>query len=131
MSSEFKRYVANTLKRSTVAQDVYWLEGWKGEISIQLRMIREKKGLSQKDVAEKLGISQAAVAKLEAGANMTLETLWKLSRVLGVDVTIFNCSIFAEKNRMDEIMAQADVPVAKTKTRKLLSLPRILRPQKA
>ncbi|MBI2909637.1 MAG: helix-turn-helix transcriptional regulator [Chloroflexi bacterium] len=43
-------------------------------------------GLTQKQMAEKMGISQAAVARLESGARLpNLDTLYRLARVLGVD----------------------------------------------
>ncbi|MBI2865656.1 MAG: helix-turn-helix transcriptional regulator [Chloroflexi bacterium] len=46
-------------------------------------------GLTQKQLAEKMGTSQAAVARLENGRSWpTLSTLQKLARVLDIDFTI-------------------------------------------
>lgn len=46
-------------------------------------------GLTQKHLAEKMGTSQAAIARLESGTRLpTLDTLYRLAQVLGVDFTI-------------------------------------------
>jgi ribosome-binding protein aMBF1 (putative translation factor) len=68
-------------------------EGRKGEslhdiyykISTALFMYRTKLKLSQKKLAEKLGVTQAMVSKLESGNyNYTIEQLWKVSQKLGL-----------------------------------------------
>ena len=54
------------------------------EISLKLINFRLSKNLSQKQLAEKLQISQSMVSKLESGDyNPTVEQLWRLSRKLG------------------------------------------------
>ncbi len=45
---------------------------------------REKKGLTQKQLADKLGVKQQVVARVENGSNITLETLIKFLDVLGI-----------------------------------------------
>lgn len=46
-------------------------------------------GLTQKQLADKLGTTQSAVARLESGTQMpTLDTLYRLAVVLGVDFSI-------------------------------------------
>ena len=51
------------------------------------RAWREYKGLTQAQVAEKLGISQPAMAQMERPeANLRKKTLTKLSHVLGITV---------------------------------------------
>ena len=54
-------------------------------IEQQLAQLRQKQGLSQRDFARLLGISQPAVAKMESGRvrNFTLETLARSAAVLG------------------------------------------------
>ncbi|NLN49806.1 MAG: helix-turn-helix transcriptional regulator [Clostridiales bacterium] len=53
-------------------------------ISTKIFDYRLEKGLSQKQLAEILGITQAMVSKLESGEyNPTVEQLWKVSRKLG------------------------------------------------
>jgi ribosome-binding protein aMBF1 (putative translation factor) len=46
-------------------------------------------GLTQKELAEKMGTTQSAIARLESGSQMpTLNTLFRLAAALGVDFTI-------------------------------------------
>lgn len=53
-------------------------------ISTKIFDYRMEKGLSQKQLAEILGITQAMVSKLESGEyNPTVEQLWKVSKKLG------------------------------------------------
>jgi len=55
----------------------------------RLRVLREEKALTQRDVAEKLGISQAAYSRLEKGeVEVSLNKLIKLSEVYGVDLAV-------------------------------------------
>ena len=50
---------------------------------------RNKKGLTQQKLAEKLGTKQSAIARFEAGnANPTLSFLKKLSRALDLKLTV-------------------------------------------
>ena len=51
--------------------------------------MRERQGLTQVQLAKKAGVTQAYIAKLEAGdkANPTLDVLKRLARALGVPVT--------------------------------------------
>lgn len=58
--------------------DIYY------SISTKISDYRMEKGLSQKQLAEILGITQAMVSKLESGEyNPTVEQLWKVSTKLG------------------------------------------------
>ena len=56
----------------------------------ELVALREKRGLSQRELAELLGTSQPYVAKLESGRvkNLGVKTLLKCARALGGTVTI-------------------------------------------
>lgn len=55
----------------------------------QLISIRLKKRLTQKDVAEKLGTKQSAVARLESGnINPSLEFLQKIAQAMGYKLSI-------------------------------------------
>ena len=46
-------------------------------------------GLTQKELAEQMGTSQAAIARLEGGSRMpSVRTLHRLAVILGVDFTI-------------------------------------------
>jgi len=55
----------------------------------QLIGIRLKKGLTQKEMAKKLGTKQSAIARLESGKyNPTLEFLQKTAKALGTKLVI-------------------------------------------
>lgn len=51
-----------------------------------IREARKAKGMTQKELAEKLGVSEAAVYRYEQGQNFTIETLYKISQVVGITV---------------------------------------------
>lgn len=63
--------------------DIYY------SISTKIFDYRMEKGLSQKQLAEILGITQAMVSKLESGEyNPTVEQLWKVSKKLGWNLKV-------------------------------------------
>ena len=66
-------------------------EGWLDKSAkIALRVLRtlRAKGMSQKDLADKLGISAQQVNKLVKGQeNLTLETISRLEVVLGIELS--------------------------------------------
>lgn len=58
-------------------------------VSLRLIQYRVHKGLSQAELAKKIGIKQPAVARLEAGEkNPTWETLSRLSDTLGIEFLV-------------------------------------------
>ena len=54
-----------------------------------IKALRERKGLSQKALADRIGVSDAYITMLETGkrANPSLKILKKLAKALGVPVT--------------------------------------------
>jgi transcriptional regulator with XRE-family HTH domain len=48
--------------------------------------IRKAKKISQKEISESLGISQAAYAKFESGNSITVDRLYKIAEFLGVSI---------------------------------------------
>lgn len=59
------------------------------DLGEKVRDAREAMGLSQRKLASRMGTSQAAVARLEAGAvGATLTTLQKVAAALELKVTI-------------------------------------------
>lgn len=62
----------------------------KSNLGKQIKKYRQKRGLSQEELAEKLEISQQTLSKIECGKNfLTAETLEKLQNVLGVSISEF------------------------------------------
>jgi predicted RNase H-like HicB family nuclease/DNA-binding XRE family transcriptional regulator len=57
--------------------------------AIHLRQLRMKKGLTQGEVAKKLGVSQQSYAKLETpNCNPSLDTIKRLSDALDVEIDL-------------------------------------------
>ena len=58
-------------------------------LATEIHDLREKRGLSQRELAERLGTTQSAIARLEAG-NVTpnLATLDKIAHALNVDLVV-------------------------------------------
>jgi len=55
-------------------------------LGIHVRQIREKKGLSQQDLADDCGITQNQVGRIErAEINTTIKTLVKIANALNVE----------------------------------------------
>lgn len=58
-------------------------------LAFELRALREKKGLSQRELAERVGTTQSAIARLEAGnISPSLPTLDKVAAALGAEVSL-------------------------------------------
>ena len=56
---------------------------------IAIRDAREEAGLSQTELAARIGIAQSALSRIEAGrANLTLGTLQRVTDALGVSLTL-------------------------------------------
>ena len=59
------------------------------DVGEQIRDAREEAGLSQRELAAKMGTSQAAVARLESGGvGATLTTLHRVAAALGRRITV-------------------------------------------
>ena len=59
------------------------------EVGEQVRDARETAGLSQRELAARMGTSQAAIARLEAGGvGATLTTLQKVATALNLEVAV-------------------------------------------
>jgi transcriptional regulator with XRE-family HTH domain len=70
------------------------------DISMKIFEFRVKNNWTQKQLAEKLGITQSMVSKLESGQyNPTVEQLWRISKKLGWNFKI----IFGEEEDKPQI----------------------------
>lgn len=58
---------------------------------IKLKELREKKQLTQQDLAEKSGVSRITISAIETGVqkNVTVKTLLSLSKALNVKIMDF------------------------------------------
>ena len=58
-------------------------------IGEQIRSFREEASLTQRELAERMGTSQAAIARLEAGGvGATVTTLQRIADALGLALTV-------------------------------------------
>jgi DNA-binding XRE family transcriptional regulator len=58
-------------------------------LAFEIRALREKKGLSQRELAELVGTTQSAIARLEGGnISPSLPTLDKIAKALGAEVSL-------------------------------------------
>lgn len=59
------------------------------DLAEEVRRLREGKGLSQSELARRIGSTQPAVARLEAGGVApTIETLERIAGALGLELTV-------------------------------------------
>lgn len=62
----------------------------KVEVGERIRKARKGKGLTQKELGEKLGVADSVITNYESGKqNLTIETLQKVAQVLEVDISVF------------------------------------------
>ena len=65
------------------------IEKKKLEMSLAIINLRKKKKISQAKLAEKIGMKQSAVGRIEAGKqNLTIETLQKIAFALNKELII-------------------------------------------
>lgn len=77
----FDEHLKEELK-NPVFKAAYEKEGQKLKISYQVAVLRQKAKMSQRDMAKKMGVSQAAIGRIEMGEqNLTLETMMKIAKV--------------------------------------------------
>ena len=66
------------------------METIKAVVSGRIREARKDKGLTQKEVGERMGVSESTVNQYESGKqNLTIETLQKLADAVGVNIKEF------------------------------------------
>jgi transcriptional regulator with XRE-family HTH domain len=68
---------------------VYWAEAIANRLAIEIKKQLDARGLSQKDLANRLGVSSSYVSQILNGqSNMTLMTLCKLAHALDLEPKI-------------------------------------------
>lgn len=73
----------------TTAIDESYLTEHRCRIGRQIKNIREKKGFSQEQLAEKMEVSRTTISKIESGKiNCSIDYLYKFSWFLGFDFNI-------------------------------------------
>ena len=83
------RLAAMTADERAVFDETYEATRHALDVGEKVRDAREAAGLSQRELAARMGTSQAAVARLEAGGvGATLTTLQKMAAALDLKVTV-------------------------------------------
>ena len=83
------RLAAMTAAERSVFDETYEATHLALDVGDQVRDARQAAGLSQRELAARMGTSQAAVARLEAGGvGATLTTLQKMAAALDLKVTV-------------------------------------------
>ncbi|MEP7111943.1 MAG: helix-turn-helix transcriptional regulator [Ilumatobacteraceae bacterium] len=83
------RLAAMTADERAVFDETYEATRLALDVGEKVRDAREAAGLSQRELASRMGTSQAAVARLEAGGvGATLTTLQKVAAALDLKITV-------------------------------------------
>ena len=85
---DFQEYLANQLKNPEFKK--YYEEcGKQLEITYKILQIREQIGMSQKELARKIGTTQSNIARMETGEqNFTANTLQKIASAFSRNLKI-------------------------------------------
>jgi ribosome-binding protein aMBF1 (putative translation factor) len=87
-SINFQHYLDEQLKKPEFKKH-YDEAGKQLEISYKILQLRKQKGISQLELAKKLGTTQSNIARLEAGQqNLTTSTLQKIAKIFKRDLRI-------------------------------------------
>ncbi|RTP97268.1 XRE family transcriptional regulator [Enterobacter sp. WCHEn045836] len=77
---------------------------------------RKVKGLTQKDVSERLGVTQQTYARLEANpASASIERLFKVLTVLGVEISLSPMTGSSETMQQGKNHSLANLPARREK----------------
>lgn len=78
------------------------------KIAAQIYALRKQRGLTQKQLAEKAGIAQERISKIESGdfSSLTMSTLQKFARAFDVDVNV--CFRAFSEGVMDVVTMSAE-----------------------
>lgn len=89
---------------SDEAKESFELDEILVNISLKLINYRINNNMTQKDLANKLAISQAMISKLESGDyNPSIEQLWKISNKLGWKFAVVFEDPIVETNIWDQV----------------------------
>lgn len=83
----FRGHLQEKLKSERFKR-LYEEERQLAELSLNLLKVREKKGLSQQEVAKKAKVTQQQLSKLENGINCNMSTFLKVCNALELKVDL-------------------------------------------
>ena len=83
----FKDYLNEQLKDPEFKKE-FENETTKLESASALTKVRKESGLSQRDLATVSDVPQSTIARIESGANTSIDTLTKIANALGKRLTV-------------------------------------------
>ena len=87
--SDFKKYVAQRKKEDAEFAENYDIGYQNFKIGILLKQLREKSGLTQEELAEKLKTKKSVISRIENHSeDIKLSTLGRYARTLGRKIRI-------------------------------------------
>ena len=87
-STDFQEYLKEELKNPRFKK-LYDHYGKQLEVAFAVHKLRKSQGLSQAQMAKKIGTTQSNVARMEAGnQNFTTDTLQKIAQALNKELKI-------------------------------------------
>ena len=84
---KFDEFLAEQ-RKNPAFENGFLKEDAKLENAIALLRARENAGLSQRELAERSGVPQSTIARIERGNNTSIETMSKIALALNKNLTI-------------------------------------------
>ena len=109
MLTEIEEDLIEELKDPEFAKG-YGAESTRSELGLALFHARQQLKLTQKEVAEKAGVSQSYIAQIENGeVNITSDAYGKILAVLGFKVTCILEPLSPQEKEMDIVKVSTDI----------------------
>lgn len=72
----------------TPKRDLYEAELYASLVGETIKRARKAQHMTQEDLAQKLGVQRTQVSKIESGRNLTLSTLSRVFKAMGLKATL-------------------------------------------
>ena len=76
------------MKKETEFAELYQAEGEKLQTAVALYHAREQAGLTQQELAERANTTQATIARIERGDNVSFEKLASIAHAMGKEMKV-------------------------------------------
>ncbi len=103
MNMDFNQFIQEEMKNQDFARE-YYRQAVYFRLADELILLRKKRGLTQKELAEKAGTTQAVVSRLEnVSVHASLESVVKLAEALDsvVEVRLVPIEELENRNRQE------------------------------
>lgn len=88
-TNSFKEYYDSKVKNNPKRELEIQLEMAKADLSEVIVSYREKQGLTQKQLAHELGVTQQVISRIESGSNnITIDTLLRVLEILHLSLKV-------------------------------------------